>query len=95
MSLTQPELKGLAQSLSMMIDAIDQGMTPERMRDGLVESGLPAKQADSWFNLAAILHEAIQNAPQKAPAPVTNPGYRKGTAMKPATWADCLWQPPK
>lgn len=93
MALTKPALTDLAQTLSMMIDAVERGITPERLRKEFAAAGIHAKEADPWVELATELHEAIQRAPKQPPDAVRNPRFRKGTAMKPVAWEDCLWRP--
>ena len=90
MALTQPELKSLAQALCAMIEAVERGITPARLRDEMAAAGIPSRTAETWIEVAT----ALQESPHAEPAPVLNPGYRKGAAMKPVAWSDCLWQPP-
>lgn len=73
-----------------MIDALEAGMTPEWLRRKASENGIPSSSAEAWVELATICHERMQDEPMA----VTNPRFRKGTAMKPVAWSDCLWQPP-
>ena len=92
MTLSKPELEQLAQSLSMMIDAIEQGVTPEQVRARFAAAGISAQQTNTWVEIATELHDAANAG--VGPPMATNPRYRKGTAMKPVAWSDCLWQPP-
>ena len=82
--LSQDELKGLAQTLSMMIDAIDKGLTPEQVRAACADAGVPAEQVETWYETAKALNEAPENANPQAPTPVAY-GNRKRTAMGVAT----------
>lgn len=92
MALQPNELKGLANTLSMLLDALVRGMTVEMLREGLRKNGVPADAAETWLEMARAFHdEPGFTAPQRL---VKNPRYRKGTSRKVVSWADCLWQPP-
>lgn len=90
MALSDAQLRALAVKISAMIDALEAGMTPEWLRRKAKEDGAPSSSAEAWVELATICHERMQDEPMA----VTNPRFRKGTAMKPVAWSDCLWQPP-
>lgn len=89
MALSNSELRALAVNISAMIDALEAGMTPEWLRRRAREDGISPSSAEAWVKLATIAHEGMR----EAPLAVTNPRFRKGTAMKPVAWADCLWRP--
>ncbi len=77
-----------------MIELLDGGKaTARELRSRARE--MPNGEGDrilAWIDLAESIHE---NRREKAvPAQVINPRYRKGNAMKPVAWSDCLWQPP-
>lgn len=92
---TDTKLKALADGVSMIFDALESGkITAEQLRARLAEQ--PSDEAHTLglcLDIAIELHKAPR-APSRAPAPaVKNPRYRKGTAMQPAKWTDCLWRP--
>ena len=83
-----PEYEQLSNTLSLLIQAWDQGVTPDRLGDALKDARVPECEAATWVDLLAILHEEGERQPV-----VSNPRYRKGTAMQPTTWDSCLWRP--
>jgi hypothetical protein len=85
MALTRDELKDLAKTLVMMVTVLDKGTSPAELRERLRDAGVPDSAVESWMETAVAL--------SVAPKQVADPGYRKGTAMQPAKWKDCLWRP--
>jgi hypothetical protein len=84
MALSQEQLKQLAVDICATMDALDRGMTPDELRDLAFLAG------DKAGYLATVdAAVAFHSLPQE----VRDPGYRKGTAMQPAKWADCVWRP--
>lgn len=91
MALSKPELQNLANTLSGFIAAIERGLTPDELRAEMQERGIPQASIDRWIECATSMHSALQ--PRIKAREIRNPRYRKGTAMKPVAWADCLWRP--
>ncbi len=84
MALSQEHLKQLALDICAAMGALERGMTPDELRDLAFLAG------DKAGYLATVdAAVAFHSLPHEA----QDPGYRKGTAMQPAKWADCLWRP--
>lgn len=66
--------------------------SPAELRERAADLPAGARgTALALVDLAELLHQC---KPATKPLPVTsNPRFRRGTAMKPVAWRDCLWQP--
>ena len=89
--LSQDQLEELAKTLTMLMDACDRGMTPNAIRECLLDGGISPDTAETWVECARALHEL---PPVEERPAVINPRYRKGTGRRPVAWSDCLWKPP-
>lgn len=93
MALSHEQLKELAQGIAGMMDLLDSGVSANELRQRA--AGIPEGERRTALNLlnAAEAFRRRSAELDAAARPVANPRYRKGTAMKPAKWDDCLWKP--
>lgn len=95
MALSQEQMKNTVDGILKMLDLLDSGKaTAGELRSRAY--GLPNGEGDgllAWIDLAESIH--LERGANVESPKATNPHFRKGTAMKPVAWSDCLWQPPK